>query len=99
MPWEHQFDVRIMQDLGTVFKGSKNALQISLDIINVGNLLNKDWGRSYFVANNASTLINYNYDPKTASYTFKAPSNNTAYQAADFASRWQAQFGIRYLFN
>jgi hypothetical protein len=100
MPWEHQFDVRIMQDLGTVFKGSKNALQISLDIINVGNLLNKDWGRNYFVGNNASTLINYNYNAANGgNYTFRAPNNHTAYQASDFASRWQAQFGIRYLFN
>ena len=100
MPWEHQFDVRIMQDLGTMFKGSKNALQISLDIINVGNLLNKDWGRTYFVGNNASTLINYNYNATTGgNYTFRAPANNTAYQVSEFASRWQAQIGIRYLFN
>lgn len=100
MPWEHQYDVRVMQDLGTMFKGSRNALQISLDIINVGNLLNKDWGRSYFVGNNASTLVNYNYNAATGgTYTFKAPTDNVAYQVSQFASRWQAQVGVRYLFN
>jgi hypothetical protein len=100
MPWEHQFDVRIMQDLGTMFKGSKNALQISLDVINVGNLINKDWGRSYFVTNNASTLVNYTYNATTGGgYTFKAPADNLAYQVSAFASRWQAQVGVRYLFN
>jgi hypothetical protein len=100
MPWEHQFDVRIMQDLGTMFKGSKNALQISLDVINVGNLVNKDWGRSYFVTNNASTLVTYNYNAATSGgYTFRAPADNLAYQVSPFASRWQAQVGVRYLFN
>jgi hypothetical protein len=100
MPWEHQFDLRIMQDLGTMFKGSKNALQISLDVVNVGNLLKKAWGRQYFVTNNASTLINYNYNAATGGgYTFRAPADNLAYQVSQFDSRWQAQIGIRYLFN
>jgi hypothetical protein len=100
MPWQHQFDLRIMQDLGTVFKGSKNALQISLDVINVGNLLNKAWGRQYFLGNNASTLVNYNYNAATGgNYTFRAPTDNVAYQVSSFDSRWQAQIGIRYLFN
>lgn len=101
MPWEHQFDVRIMQDLGFVGgKGTKNSLQLSLDIINVGNLLNKDWGRLYSLSNNASTLINYNYNATTGgSYTFRAPTNGTAYQVSPFASRWQAQIGVRYNFN
>jgi hypothetical protein len=100
MPWEHQFDLRIMQDLGTVFKGSKNALQLSLDVVNVGNLLKKAWGRQYFVTNNASTLVTYNYDATTGGgYTFRAPTDNLAYQVSQFDSRWQAQIGIRYLFN
>lgn len=101
MPWEHQFDVRIMQDLGIVGgKGTKNSLQLSLDIINVGNLINKDWGKSYFLSNNASTLINYNYNATTGGgYTFRAPTNGTAYQVTPFASRWQAQLGVRYNFN
>jgi len=100
MPWEHQFDVRIMQDLGTVFKGSKNALQLSVDVINVGNLLNKSWGKSYFVGNNASTLVTYNHANNGAgTYNFKAPTEGTAYSFNTFSSRWQAQIGVRYLFN
>ena len=99
MPWEHQFDLRIMQDLGTVIKGSKNALQLSVDIINVGNLLNKNWGKSYFLLNNASTLVNY-VTTNGGGYTFRAPTDNTAYNSSNnLSSRWQAQVGIRYLFN
>ena len=31
--------------------GPKHTLQVSFDIINFGNLLNKEWGRQYFVPN------------------------------------------------
>ncbi|WP_052016937.1 TonB-dependent receptor, partial [Arcticibacter svalbardensis] len=56
-PWEHHFDLRITQDIGGIVMGKKNALQLTFDIFNVGNLLNKDWGRSYFNSNQAVSLI------------------------------------------
>lgn len=43
LPWENHFDFRIAQD----FKFKTHKLQIFFDVINVGALLNKDWGRSY----------------------------------------------------
>ncbi|QDW24301.1 TonB-dependent receptor [Pedobacter sp. KBS0701] len=98
MPWEHQFDVRIMQDLGIVFKGTKNSLQLSVDIINVGNLINKDWGRSYFINNTAYSLINY-VTTSGGGFTFRAPTGGVPYAPSSFLSRWQGQVGIRYNFN
>jgi len=100
MPWEHQFDLRIMQDLGIVIKNTKNSLQLSLDIINVGNLLNKDWGKTYFINNNVSAPIGYSYNATTGgNFTFRAPSNGLVYSYNNFGSRWQAQIGLRYNFN
>ncbi|WP_316821196.1 carboxypeptidase regulatory-like domain-containing protein [Pedobacter gandavensis] len=100
MPWEHQFDVRVMQDLGGMIHGTKNRLQLSVDIINVGNLLNKDWGRKYFVSNSANTLINYNTTQASdRGFNFKAPSTGSPYSVSGFDSRWQAQIGLRYIFN
>ncbi|MCB4236026.1 hypothetical protein LDL59_15735 [Kaistella anthropi] len=58
-PWEHRFDVRVSQDLGLKIGERVHKLQLTFDVFNVGNLLNKDWGRSYFVGNNAYSLINY----------------------------------------
>ncbi|MEJ2880089.1 TonB-dependent receptor [Pedobacter sp. GR22-6] len=98
MPWEHQFDARIMQDLGVLFKGTKNRIQLSLDVINVGNLINKDWGRQYTINNTSYALINYSAS-SGGGFTFRAPATGVAYADAPFASRWQAQFGVRYLFN
>ncbi|MGV3705181.1 MAG: TonB-dependent receptor [Arcticibacter sp.] len=95
MPWEHQFDLRVYQDLGTVIAGKKHALQITFDVFNVGNLINKDWGRAYTVANQSLTLISYN--SSASNFTFNR-SNPDGYDVLDFASRWQGQLGLRYSF-
>ncbi len=44
-PWIHRFDAKILQDIFTNFGTSRNyTLQISLDLLNAGNLLNDKWG-------------------------------------------------------
>ncbi|TCC99833.1 TonB-dependent receptor [Pedobacter psychroterrae] len=100
-PFEHQFDARISQDLGAIVKGTKNRIQLTFDIFNVGNLINKSWGRQYTVTNQALTLVNYvsNANIANAGFTFRAPSTNVGYQTSPFGSAWSGQFGIRYLFN
>jgi hypothetical protein len=42
-PWTNSFDMRIAQELPGFFKGHKASF--TFDIFNVGNLLNKKWGR------------------------------------------------------
>jgi hypothetical protein len=44
LPWLHQVDLKLMQDIFTDIGKNRNTLQFSLDIFNVGNLLNKNWG-------------------------------------------------------
>ena len=102
LPWEHSFDVKVLQNFGGLIKGSSNKIQLSLDMFNVGNLIKKDWGRSYSLGNSASTLINYATRDVVGGgtgFTFKAPAGNVAYQTNQIQSRWAAQFGVRYLFN
>jgi hypothetical protein len=96
MPWEHQFDASILQDLGIVGK-NKNSIQLSLTITNIGNLINDSWGKQYSLSNTSYSLVSY--APATTSYTFRAPTNNLAYSVSPFAARWQGQLGIRYNFN
>src|SRR5690606_37044077 len=43
-PWLSRFDVRVLQDIFTNIGERRNTLQLSLDVVNFGNLLNKDWG-------------------------------------------------------
>jgi len=53
LPFEHHFDLRISQD----FILNKNKLQIFFDVLNIGNLLNKDWGRNYATSNQSVNLF------------------------------------------
>ena len=78
------------------------VMQVTFDIINVGRLLNANWGKYYFVPN----LNNQNVYPiayrsgravgGTPSFSFDPIS--TPYQVDDFQSRWQMQAGLRLLF-
>ncbi|MBU6122896.1 TonB-dependent receptor [Hymenobacter siberiensis] len=44
LPWWNTMDFRLLQDIFTNIGENRNTLQISLDVFNVGNLLNKNWG-------------------------------------------------------
>ena len=47
-PWVNEVDVSIAQSLGKVAGKQFQNLQLRADIINFGNLLNKNWGRQAF---------------------------------------------------
>ncbi|AKH95653.1 TonB-dependent receptor [Elizabethkingia anophelis] len=105
-PWNVQADFRIMDEIKLSNK-NKNTIQISFSIMNITNLLNKDWGKVYFVPNtfnstasvgltkvgNVSGNVPEAGDP---TYNFKTPG--TPYTIDQFASRFQGQLGIRYNF-
>jgi len=102
-PFQHTFDLRILQDVKVKAGSTSNKLQVSLDIINLGNLINKEWGHSLYASNQQFSLINYRgvVSGNTPTFTY-APSGMTdggAYSVADFSSRWRAQIGLRYIFN
>jgi hypothetical protein len=42
-PWVNSIDMRLQQEMPGIFKGNKGVL--SLDFMNVGNLLNRRWGQ------------------------------------------------------
>jgi hypothetical protein len=108
LPFQHQFDIRILQDLGITLGNTSNKIQLSFDLINFGNLLNKDWGADYSVANNGFSLINYtgqvaktgpDAQKPTFTYTGAGQNNGKIYTESNFNSRWRGQFGVRYIFN
>jgi len=121
-PWNNQADIRLMleaklgsleaNEAGIVPKG--HTIQISLDIINFGNLLNSSWGRQYFVPNTFNStlgtgLTQVGYLNSAGAYsgsynaaTFNRPaftySTPATYSVDQLASRWQGQLGLRYSF-
>ena len=101
-PWNHRVDLRIAQDLNIDGSTSPRGVQLTFDIINLGNLLRNSWGKYYFVPN----LDNQNVYPiayrsgravgGTPSFSFDPIA--TPYQTDDFQSRWQMQAGVRLKF-
>ncbi|MBD2766446.1 TonB-dependent receptor [Hymenobacter sp. BT664] len=43
-PWQNRLDLRLLQDVFTNLGENRNTLQLSLDIFNIGNLINSNWG-------------------------------------------------------
>lgn len=101
--WVNTFDVRFSQELPGFFKGHKS--EIWMDIQNVGNLINKDWGHIYdygFFANQRVLSSPGIYNGQYV-YTFTSPDAPTVANAdADGfntgVSQWSIQLGFRYKF-
>jgi hypothetical protein len=101
-PWEHVIDMRLAQDFYITVGENKHTLQLTFDVFNFTNLINKDWGKQYTVTNQAYSVIQavnrtsgpvasrgkgYNYTPGSVPWTLS------------FSSRFQGQIGVRYSFN
>ena len=98
-PWDQALDARIAQDLPVPFLRD-NRLQITLDFVNVLNLLNKDWGKSQYVSNNRLRPWNYKgIDTATGKEKIQLTLPTTRFSLSNLGSRWGAQIGLRYKFN
>lgn len=94
-PWYSRWDVRILQDLKI---NDDHALQLSLDILNIGNLISSNWGVRQFPTN--TQPIGVSADAVgNATYSFDTNLKNTFTYDAGLLSRWQMQFGLRYTFK
>jgi hypothetical protein len=106
-PWNNQLDLRLMHDFYFKAGQKTNTLQLTFDIINFSNMINKYWGVYYFTPN----TINSSVDPGLAitTRTYNAATNTydiygkfatptSKWSIDQFSSRWQAQVGVRYIF-
>ena len=105
LPWSANFDFKIIQDFYIKVGGHKNTLQFTLDVFNFGNYVTPQWGLNQstlraglinYVANDAATgrpVFTFPYRSGTN------PLSDTFQRSFGLGSRWQAQFGVRYIFN
>src|SRR5256885_8753067 len=103
LPMVYRADMSISQDVGRSIAGRPNRLQIRLDILNVTNLLDKDWGVSQgFVTNRPLTFVGVDglgaatYRLATVGGQLISQSFQKVVTTADV---WRMQLGIRYLLN
>ena len=105
-PFYKQLDLNITQDISIKTGKDRHTLRLTLDVINVGNLLNKYWGlRQFSTSSNFLKLegVAANNRPSFSLPYLDAnnqvPLVNSYNNNGSIASRWQMQFGVRYLFN
>ena len=112
-PWNHFVDLQFTHEIKFDVAKRKQSIQLIATIFNVPNLINKNWGKVYFVTNvNNYTIpmLQFVNDankqaPGTNGYvsTFnflKYPDNNNKqyYTVDPINSRTQIQFGLKYNF-
>ena len=98
-PFEHHLDLHIAQDF-YFSRESSRKVQLSLDIINLGSLISKDWGASYYTSNYCISPVEVN------NFTTDADGNRTpkyrfvggSVSRNDLLSRWRMQVGVRVVF-
>jgi hypothetical protein len=100
-PWMNQMDIQYSLNIPT---GGKTKAEVTLNIFNFLNLLNKNWGWQYWASFPMTEPITYGGIDKTTGLMIYNINNITAstwagtFTRDDLRSRWQAQLGIRFRF-
>lgn len=122
-PWLNKWDFTAVQEFNwkNGQNGKKHTIQVRVDILNVGNLLNDAWGVNWATTNTnplvlatsgtGSTASGFDtngqpiYRLATQTITNPDGTNSTILLRDSFTksvaigSVWQAQLGLRYIFN
>jgi hypothetical protein len=103
LPLLHKLDMSITQDVFKNIKGHRNAGQFRLDIQNLGNLLNSDWGVGQRVIRN-NILSSPTVDANGAlSYRMQVVNNQLVSKTFESTSGlldvYQFMLSFRYSFN
>ena len=106
-PWVHRFDFRFAQDFSVKVGNTKHALELSVDIMNIGNLFNSKWGvmKNMSTCNSGKILkyegVNTLNQPVYSLWRDSkgnAPTKTWEYNHND-SQCWQLQIGVKYIFN
>jgi hypothetical protein len=100
-PWYSNVDLRIQQDVALGALGRQHGFQIGLDVMNVGNLINSDWGVRKIADPSATSPLTFlnRFDTNGRPvFNFTGPER-TFIDDPDLLSRWRAQIGVKYFFQ
>lgn len=105
-PWVNRFDFRFVQDFSIKAGTTTNTLQLSLDLLNAGNLINSKWGvyKNMNISNNGAILKYEGRDVNNIP-SFSMTKVKGAYPTETYSDYlhisqcWMLQLGLRYIFN
>ena len=110
-PFKTIFDARFLQEFKVQTGGKTNLLQFSVDVFNLNNLLNKEWGRQIDRRFGTYSLLNLEdiSEDGVPTYSVNRDILNGAEPDEIFddsledsglrSSRWTMQLGVRYIFQ
>jgi outer membrane receptor protein involved in Fe transport len=114
LPFTNLFNLKFTQDVFVNVADRRQTVQIGVDLFNVGNMINKEWGNIYNSSYGSYKLIDFEgfqqvADPTTGemvdstvpTFSFEAPKDDKPYYLNDggiYSSRWSALFSVRYFF-
>jgi hypothetical protein len=106
LPFTNIIDLKIAQDFNIKVGTKRYQFQLTYDVFNFGNMINRTWGRNYFQSNDAFALIqNAGYVSATNltpqfrfNPTLRTPWNVSTTTNAAYAARWISQVGLRFNF-
>jgi len=105
LPFTNIIDVKFVQDFNVKMNNKTYQFQLTYDVFNFTNMLNRNWGRTYFMSNDQYSLIKYEgaTGSTTPSYSFTPVRNNTPWgisssTAPSYSARWVSQLGLRFKF-
>ena len=105
LPYFSRLDLNVTQDVKVKVGKNFHTVKVSYDLINAGNLLNRDWGSVKIpTVTNFLKYEGLGADGKTPSFSFPFQTGTTPFtqpfqSSTGIGSRWQMQIGIKYLFN
>ena len=100
-PWQNQMDFRFTLGIPT---GGRTKADLTFDVFNFLNLVNKDWGWQYFGSFPQTNLIGYGgIDAATGKVRYNLATITSSsfigtFTRDDLRSRYQAQVGLRFRF-
>ena len=108
IPMLNRFDFSVIQDFFITIKGVKNTFQVRADILNFGNMLNKDWGVSQratvpslltYRTVNASGVPVYRLATQLDENGYTILARDTYSKNTSISNVWSAQVSLRYTFG
>lgn len=106
-PWVHRIDFSYKHDFKLYSGKTKHALQLSLDVKNVMNLLNSSWGVAKYLnpeIGKEARILKYEGVDSQGYAKFSTPSSisgstKTFVPYHNLGQCWYASIGIKYMFN
>ena len=101
LPFTNLLDLKIQQDFNVKVGAKTYQLQLTYDVFNFTNMLNRDWGKVYFLTNDQMILLSFesfvSATNLTPQYRF-TPQSASRFNISDGvynSSRWSSQIGVR----